>query len=193
MHHQGSKMRKKLLVICGISGSGKSTLEANLISEYPEVFHKWQQITSRKPRAYERMGDPYVFVERDTFLHMKDVLIGRQGLAQDSLFKDYYGSIPDYVDGKVSTVILAEEAILDIKKELSSGNLVIDDLFILGLSVDYNDLDAKDLRENRDKTFLEKEKSVLQYANYIFSPNENGKYIAPKEVINLLKEHKFLN
>jgi guanylate kinase len=184
--------KNKLLVICGISGSGKSTLEQNLILEYPELFHKWQQVSSRKPRDYERMGDPYVFVERSTFLHMKDVLVGRLGLKENSLFKDYYGSIPDFVEGKISTVILAEEAILDIKEELAKGNLNIDELFILGLSVAYEDLNEKDLRENRDKDFLNKELSVLRYANFVFNPNENGKYIAPKEVIKILSDNKFL-
>ena len=42
--------RNRLLVICGVSCSGKSTLEKNLMHEYPDIFHKWQQVTTRKPR-----------------------------------------------------------------------------------------------------------------------------------------------
>ena len=181
---------RNLLVLCGVSGSGKSTLEANLIDARPELFHKWQQISTRKPRQGERMGDPYIFVERETFHHLKDKLVGRLGLAEGSIFPELYGSIPDFVEGKISTIILAEEAILDLKREISDGNLQLDNVFIFGLDVKFEDLNPKDLRDGRDQKFVDTERSVLNQADMVHRTS-NGRYCDPKVVIAVLEANGF--
>lgn len=183
---------RNLLVICGSSGSGKSTLEKNLIEAFPDKFHKWQQLSTRKMREGERFGDPYVFVQGATFEHMQDKLVGRLGVVEGTLFKDRYGSIPDYVDGKVSTVILAEEAIYDLKQQIAAGAIPVDQVFILGLDVKYEELDQKDLREGRDAEFLAREKSVLNHANMVYRMS-NGKYYNPRLLVDILKDQGMLN
>ena len=185
--------QKNLLIICGVSGSGKSTLEANLIKEYPEYFNKWMQMSTRKMRDGEFQGSPYVFVSDNTFDQMKANLVGRIGLSANSMYnKDKYGSIPDFVNEKVSTVILATEGLNDILESIKSGHLEVDNYFILGLDVDYSHLEDNDfLREGRDKSFIEKEKEVLKYANNIFKLT-NGRYLEPTTVVVLLKNYKML-
>ena len=185
-----TQSKRSLLVLCGVSGSGKSTLEANLIDARPDLFHKWQQVSTRKPRVGERMGDPYIFVERETYHHLKDKLVGRLGLAKDTIFPELYGSIPDFVEGKISTIILAEEAILDLKNEISNGNLVIDNVFIFGLDVKFEDLNQKDLRDGRNQEFVDSERSVLGHADMVHRTS-NGRYCDPKVVITVLESNGF--
>jgi energy-coupling factor transporter ATP-binding protein EcfA2 len=189
----------KVLIICGPSGSGKSTLEKYLIDEYPEMFHKLQQVSTRKMRPNETYGNPYVFLSRRTFEFMKDRLIGRLGLSKDSLFKDNYGSIPDFHEFKINTLILAEEAIIDYNHsdvirdfEIRTKSKV--DTFILGLDTDYDNItsEEKAIRMERDEKFFAKEKSVLTHADHIFA-NVNGKYIDPKTLIKVLVEKSFIN
>jgi energy-coupling factor transporter ATP-binding protein EcfA2 len=183
--------KNKLLVIGGASGSGKSTLERNLIEAYPDLFHKLQQATTRKKRVGERDGDPYIFLQPSGFDHIQDKLIGRLGVRPNSLFKDRYGSFPDFVEGKVSTIILAEEALYDLRESIAIG--VIDaEVYVLGLDVAYEDLAADAKREGRDESFLEKERSFLKLANTVYR-NTNGKYIQPKTVVALLQDHFFLD
>ena len=179
---------RKLLALCGVSGSGKTTLEKNLIAEYPQYFQKLYQMSTRKMREGERYGDPYTFVSREFFLSIKDRLIGRLGVAENSLFKDYYGSIPDFSNDKISTIIVAEEAIVDLKQSIASGLIDVDRLFIFGLDVKFEDLNEKDLREGRDSNFVARERSVLSHAD-IINRASCGRYLNPRTVVNILKDH----
>lgn len=183
---------RKLLVLCGVSGSGKTTLEKNLIDEYPQYFQKLNQISTRKMRTGERFGDPYVFTSRDFYLSVKDSLIGRLGVAENSLFKDMYGSIPDFSEDKVSTIILAEEGLLDLKDSIATGRIQVDQVLIFGLDVNYEDLDNKDLREGRDLDFIQRERSVISHADITYR-SSGGKYLNPRIVTEILKDHGMLN
>lgn len=190
MTMQEKASKRNLLAIVGVSGSGKSTLERNLVERFPDLFNKWQQVSTRKMRPGERYGDPYIFVQDATFEDLKEKLVGRLGVVPNSIFPAKYGSIADYVDGKISTVILAEEAIIDLKEEIKKGNVQIDNLFIFGLDVEYGDLDAADLREGRGADFLDKERTVLRHANMTYR-NTNGKYLDPKIVLSILEAQGF--
>jgi len=179
----------KLLVIAGVSGAGKSTLEQNLIQDFPDLFHKWTQVSTRKPRPGESNGNPYVFLQPETYENIKEVLVGRLGNAANTIFKDKYGSFPDFVQGKVSTVILAEEAIIDIMNDEKIKDKC--EIFIYGLDVALKDLDEKDRREGRDDSFIEKERSVLRYADATYRMS-NGKYLPPSIVVDMLRLNNFI-
>jgi guanylate kinase len=179
---------RKLLALCGVSGSGKTTLEKNLIDEYPQYFQKLQQVSTRKMREGERNGDPYTFVSREFYLSIKDSLVGRLGLADGSLFKDYYGSIPDFSNDKISTIILAEEGLQDLKDSIASGRIANAQLLVFGLDVKFEDLDDKDLREGRDEAFVKRERSVLKHAD-ITNRSSGGRYLNPRTVVSFLKDH----
>lgn len=182
-----------VLVICGVSGSGKSTLEQNLINEYPELFHKWQQFTTRQPRNSEATTKPYVFVQHKTFGIFENSLVGRiQGNHKAVNFGNKYGSIPDFVEGKISTVILSEEGLLDLIKALDDGRLnSYTEVIVMGLDVDYNDVDKEAMKEraNRDEEFINKERDVLKFVSSesLRFKNKNGKYVSPNEVVNILE------
>ena len=167
---------KPILVICGPSCSGKTHLERSLLTTFPDVFHKLQQMTTRRPRSNETFGNPYIFVEKETFDLFENNLIGRIGLGGEgkSQFKDKYGSIPDFKAGKVATVILAEEAIIDLKDFISARKDQFPVLCI-GLDLESEDLSEQELIEHRrSRSFIERERSVLQHADVIFK-------VKPKE------------
>ena len=184
-----SILKPTVLVLAGVSGSGKSTLEKNLISDYPEVFYKLQQFSTRGMRPGERQGDPYIFIQRHTFDVFKDRLIGVLGTAPDTIFKDCYGSIPDFVEGKIATIILAEEAIDDLLMKHSDPTHVASHYtpVVIGLDVAWEELSHEDrmARIGRDDEFISKERAVLQKANAIWR-NGNGKYVNPKTIVDYL-------
>jgi GTPase SAR1 family protein len=173
-----------ILAIVGVSGSGKSTLERNLIQDYPDRFYKLQQFTTRAMRPGERQGDPYVFIQRETFRQLAHQLIGVLGVRPDSLFKDQYGTLPDFVPGKIATIILAEEALDDLKaKNARYGYKIL----TIGLDVDYDELSQEDreARVGRDPEFIQRERQVLLKADMVWR-NGNGKYLNPKEVVEYI-------
>ncbi|MEF2145210.1 MAG: guanylate kinase [Desulfovibrionaceae bacterium] len=60
-----------VLVICAPSGTGKSTLVQRLLDEFPR-FTFSVSCTTRAPRGQEQDGVEYNFIDRETFLDMKD-------------------------------------------------------------------------------------------------------------------------
>jgi len=56
-----------LLIISSPSGAGKTTLARDLLQQFPDLMFSVSH-TTRKPRAGERDGIDYHFVERDAFL-----------------------------------------------------------------------------------------------------------------------------
>lgn len=60
-----------LLILCSPSGAGKSTLTRYLLEALPELTFSVSH-TTRKPRANERDGIHYHFVDREIFGHMVD-------------------------------------------------------------------------------------------------------------------------
>ena len=59
------------LVLAGPSGVGKATLTKALLQRHPEI-HRLHTVTTRPPRPGEVPGDQYIFVDRATFLHMRE-------------------------------------------------------------------------------------------------------------------------
>jgi len=179
-------LKPVILVLCGSSGSGKSTLEQNLIKDHPNLFYKLQQFSTRAMRPGETFGNPYSFIQRETFSMFRDRLIGVIGCAPDSHFKDMYGSLPDFLPGKIPTIILADEGLVDLKEKIEDINSQFNeyDVFVIGLDVKYEDLSEDDRasRANRNPDFVAKERNVLRHADATYT-NCNGKYVNPREVI----------
>lgn len=56
-----------IIIIEGPSGVGKDTLVHELMKKYPNTFAKVPSMTTRAMRENESQGDPYFFVDEDTF------------------------------------------------------------------------------------------------------------------------------
>jgi len=68
------EMRKELykpLIIVGPSGVGKSTLINHLTAKYPDMFGFSVSYTTRAPRAGEKHGVNYFYIEKEEFLEME--------------------------------------------------------------------------------------------------------------------------
>lgn len=186
--------KQTILAIAGVSGSGKSSLEANLLKEYPELFYKVQQFASRKMREGEKQGNPYIFVNDKTFDFFEDKLIGVIGTKPDSLFKSKYGSLPDFQKDKISTIILAEEGIIDLKNKLNTTYKDQEyQVFVLGLDISYETIskEEQDKRVDRDLEFVNKEREVLKLADVTII-NSNINFADTDTVMEILVSNKIL-
>ena len=188
----------KLLIICGPSGSGKSILEKNLITEYSHLFNKLPQVSTREKRSNERFGDPYIFVTPETFSFLKNKLIGRI-ISRSSIYRHQYGTLPDISTSKVNTLILSEDAIIDLLYQVSNSKGFFKDkaksdvnLCIIGLNKDYDTLDeeTKNNRYERTQDFLNKEKSVFNFCHKVF--DNNSSFTSAKEVFDYLTNVNFI-
>jgi hypothetical protein len=84
---------------------------------------------------------------------------------------------------------LAEEAIIDLMNMLLDYN----NLYIIGMDINIDKIEDKNKRENRDISFLEKERNVLEYANIIFTNyDEDDDFVTTDKVIQILKDIKFI-
>jgi guanylate kinase len=78
----------KIIVISGPSGAGKSTVIARLMERNPNIVFS-VSVTTRSPRAGERDGCDYCFVDKETF----DGMVERNELLEYARYVDnYYGS-----------------------------------------------------------------------------------------------------
>jgi guanylate kinase len=96
-----------VLIISAPSGSGKSTLVKRLIDENPNIDFS-TSVTTRLPRAGEVDGESYDFVDRETFLRMRD---NDELLEWAEVFGHYYGTCRKILDESISR---GHDLILDI-------------------------------------------------------------------------------
>ncbi|MBF0425074.1 MAG: guanylate kinase [Magnetococcales bacterium] len=96
-----------LIIISAPSGAGKTTLLRHLIAQVPGVRFS-VSTTTRPPRAGERDGVDYFFVDRATFLQRRD-----QGafLEWAEVFGNFYGTSKEFV---AQTQAAGDDLILDI-------------------------------------------------------------------------------
>lgn len=119
---------KTILMIMGRSGSGKSTLERDLVSLYPELFHKVVSVTTRPKRAGEVDGVDYRFIsvaEYDDFDYYNEMI-------QTTHFAgNHYGSLySDYLTHhRYATLVVTPESAASfipvLEDRLPSVNVVI--------------------------------------------------------------------
>ncbi|MFH1782016.1 MAG: guanylate kinase [Candidatus Omnitrophota bacterium] len=93
------KKRKGILfVISAPSGSGKTTLCSRLVESLDSVGRSIS-MTTRSPRAGERDGMDYIFIEKDEFLKRKN---RNEFLEWAKVFDEYYGTPKKYVTHLIS-------------------------------------------------------------------------------------------
>ncbi len=79
-------MKKKVIALMGKSGSGKDTILKEMVSRYPNIFHKIINTTTRPKRNNEVDGIDYYFVSEDEF----KVKAASNGFLVSSVFNNWY-------------------------------------------------------------------------------------------------------
>ena len=185
-------VKPTLLVLVGPSGSGKSVLEENLAKHFPDVFWKLPQVTTRFMRPGEKQGSPYVFVGRQYFEQIEGKLVGVLGRRPNSLFKSLYGTFPDFREDKVSTIILAEEALHDLAAKLEADEALRIHTVIVGLDREWNDLDEADRAARHGRAEIhEKERDVLDHAHVVWKVTSDA-FVEPILIVDYLVDEGIL-
>ena len=88
-------MKKKgiLFIISAPSGSGKTTLISKLVDSLVGL-NRSISMTTRSPRARERDGMDYIFIEKEEFLKRKKK---NEFLEWAKVFDEYYGTPKKYI------------------------------------------------------------------------------------------------
>lgn len=175
----------RILIFSGPSGCGKTFLEHKMVTDY-NLFYKLPQFTTRAIREGECQGSPYVFINEQTFYTLKDSLIGRVGI-KSNLFKAKYGSMSDFRNDKINTLILSDEGLSDFLENYS--NIPNIKYFILGL----DKTTGLPYRPDRDEEMLIEERKVLLKANYVWSYETQKGYMDEIDLLKLLYKNNFLS
>jgi len=103
----GGKGRGCLIVVAGPSGSGKTSLVSLALERLPSIAFSvsW---TSRAPRAGEREGKDYRFVQRDRF---QEAVSQGRFLEHATVHGNLYGTSRDEVEGLLAG---GDDVLLDI-------------------------------------------------------------------------------
>lgn len=185
-------VKPTLLVLVGPSGSGKSVLEENLTKHFPDVFWKLPQVTTRFMRPGEKQGSPYVFVGRNYFEQIENKLVGVLGRRPGSLFKSLYGTFPDFRNDKVSTIILAEEAIHDLAAKLERDKDLQIHTVIVGLDREWYDLDESDRAARHGRAEIHaQERDVLKHAHVVWKVTSQT-FVEPIFIVDYLVDEGIL-
>lgn len=100
-----------IIIVSGFSGAGKGTLMKNLLEKYPEDYALSISATSRKPRAGEKHGVEYFFIDRANF---EDMIKKNQLLEYAEYVGNYYGTPRRYVENQLS---MGKNVILEIEMQ----------------------------------------------------------------------------
>ena len=120
-------MKRKgiLIVVSGFSGAGKGTLVKKLVEEY-DGYALSVSATTRQPRAGERDGREYFFMQKEQF----EQIIAGNGLIEYACYCDnYYGTPREYVerqlaDGKDVILEIEIQGALKIKAQYEDALLL---------------------------------------------------------------------
>lgn len=166
------------LVICGPSGVGKSYLVDKLVEDYPDHLYKVEQVTTRDIREDERGGNYTFLPTKRDYYRIKHLLIGCT-----EINGELYGSIPaNEEEERTGIIILNEMGLKDFMEKEQEKNYKT-------IGISKNTLLVE--REGRDISYLEQEKKVLDYADFVFYL-EDDEYVDMHEMYNVLLSYDIL-
>lgn len=180
--HKDDKV--KILCISGPSGTGKTYLAYKLQEEFPEMFFKLSQVTTRDKRDGETQGDPYIFLDEDGYDDIKDDLICR--VMGDNKFGSQYGTVLEFKGNDVYHIVIAsQEGIEDLLKEDPDGETF--DITVIGIKNNSENFMLE--REGRNPETVKAEMDVLEYADVIMDMNSELKeYVDINDIYEYLKD-----
>lgn len=168
---------ERYLGIIGPSGVGKTTLMQNLIKDFPSMFFKVNQATTREIRDEER-GDDYIWLDsKRDYGKLQHLLVARTEVRGN-----LYGSIPESREGMIGVIILNEKGLLDLTTQ---PHLSRQNYYIIGLNRPIEDIPVK--RDDRDESYLIKEREVLRFADMVFDISRN-QYVKTEDVMKVAKD-----
>lgn len=170
-------MTIKVVGVCGNSGSGKTELIQRSIDEYPDYFHKVDQITTRSPRDGEAAH--YSFV--NDFLY--DLLLEKDFLTAVTSFDSArYGSLLDSLHPeKINLVALSTEGFISLQNSCRDRGF---ELVSLGLVKPVPLEEELSGRENRN---LEEEMDFIPFMQHL-KELKPGEYFSNHDLMELVKE-----
>jgi guanylate kinase len=169
--------RERYLGIVGPSGVGKTTLMMKLIEDYPSIFFKVNQCTTREIRDDET-GDAYIWLDsKRDYRKIEHLLI-----AKTEVRGSLYGSIPEARDSMVGVIILNEKGLLDL---VNQSNLTRNNYYIIGLNKPIEEIEAK--RDGRPDDYLIQEREVLKYADTVIDVS-NNRYAKTENVMRIARD-----
>ena len=126
-----------MIVLFGKSGSGKDTLSGYLMAKY--FFTRACEVTTRQPREFETVGNPYIFLTEEMFETLKGT--GQLAVYKDFPFidnqnnkrKNYYGilkeilNLPDYHN---TVLVTNAEMAFKLKKYIKQHGNIYDTCFV---------------------------------------------------------------
>lgn len=141
----------KVLILGGPSGAGKTFLERFLVKEYPEIFSKTTQVTTREKRDE---SDPYLFASQEIFDSISNMLVGR--ILGENKYANSYGTLPNFYSDKINTIILSEEGYHDFIKYCNKNPHIIAMSYFIG---ETDDMELEK-RTNRDQSIINEENKL---------------------------------
>jgi guanylate kinase len=107
-------MQKQVVVIAGPTGSGETTITNEIVKRFPEKVKRLVTATTRAPRAGEKNGVDYYFLNDEEFAREKE----KGGILESTYITNrntYYGTYAQ-----------------DLKEKISSGKIVVVNPDIVG-------------------------------------------------------------
>ena len=181
-----------IVILSSPSGAGKTTLvkKISLRNNYKiSISH-----TTRKPRANERNGKDYYFVNNKEF---KKLIKNKKFLEYAKVFKNYYGSLREKV---INSLKKSENVIFDIDwqgtKQIKKKKLryKIITIFILPPSRKelFNRLLKRDQKDKKIASVIMKQfrNDVMHWKDYDFTVINDKVEKCYKSIINFINKQK---
>ena len=181
-----------IVILSSPSGAGKTTLVKKI--SLRENFKISISQTTRKPRANEKNGKDYFFINEKEF---KSLIQKRKFLEHAKVFKNYYGSLKEPVVEKLEK---GENVIFDIDwqgtRQIISKKLKYKIITIFILPPSKKELFNRLLRRDKKDKKIASERmkqfksDVMHWRDYDFVVVNDKVELCYKQIINFIKKQK---
>ena len=187
-----AKKRGMIVILSSPSGAGKTTLVRKI--SIRNKFKTSISHTTRKPRVNEKNGKDYYFINNKEF---KLLIKKRKFLEHAKVFKNYYGSLKEYVIDQLEN---GENVIFDIDwqgtRQIISKKLKYKILTIFILPPSKKELFSRLMkRDQKDKKIASErikqfKTDVMHWKDYDYTVINDKVEFCYKEIMNIINKNK---